>query len=81
MKKMLNIDGKRVKALVNASELTREKFVVLVQDKGFQFSTSGLDKIFRNELPRKDTEEILGIIASACRCNISDFAELETRSA
>lgn len=77
----LKIDGKRVKTFVNASEITREKFVVLVQDSGFQFSTSGLDKIFRNELPRKDTEEILGIIATACRCKLSDFAESASKSA
>ncbi len=81
MTKILSVDGKRVKAFVFKSGLSKEKVVVHVQDTGHPFSLAGLDKIFRSELPKRDTEVILGIIANSCGCQISDFAEFEKVSA
>lgn len=73
--KKIEYDGRKVKIAVVASGFTKEKVVTFVQDKGFRFSLAGLDKIFRNEFPKKDTETILGIIAENCRCDLIDLAE------
>lgn len=60
-----------------ASGFTKEQVVASVQDKGLKFSLAGLDKIYRDELPVKDTEAILTAIAEKCCVDTSDFAEPE----
>lgn len=75
------ISGKLVKKAVQKSSFTREQVVASVQDKGLRFSLAGLDKIYRNELPAKDTSEILEAIAQKCGCLVSDFAESEAQTA
>lgn len=64
-----------------ASGFTKEQVVASVQDAGFRFSLTGLDKIYRNEFPVKDTEEIVEVIALKCGCLSSDFTESEVKTA
>lgn len=75
------ISGRIVKKAVHRSGYTREQVVASVQDKGLRFSLAGLDKIYRNELPVKDREEILAAIAEKCGCSVSEFADSEAKTA
>lgn len=75
MKNTINVNGQRVRKAVMASGFTKEQVVASVQDNGLRFSLAGLDKIYRNELPVKDANDILGAIALKCGCLISDFGE------
>lgn len=81
MKTMFNINGQKVRRAVIASGFTKEQVVASVQDAGFKFSLAGLDKIYRNELPVKDTQEIVAAIALKCGCLTSNFAEDEAKTA
>ena len=81
MKNVFNVNGQKVKRMVNGSGYSKEQVVASVQDKGFRFSLSGLDKIYQNIFPVNDTEEILAAIAEKCGCSISDFGESEIKTA
>jgi hypothetical protein len=81
MKKIINVNGQRVRRAVLASGYTKEQVVAHVQDAGLKFSLAGLDKIYRGELPVKDSDAILEAIAFKCRCLASDFAESEAQTA
>lgn len=81
MKNTINVSGQRIRRAVMASGYSKEQVVAHVQDKGLKFSLTGLDKMYRNELPVKDLEEILIAIAEKCSCHVSDFAESEAMTA
>ena len=81
MKNIFNINGLQVRKAVLQSGFTKEQVVASVQDEGLKFSLTGLDKIYRNELPVKDTEAILIAIAKKCCVEISFFAESEAKTA
>lgn len=81
MKTLIDMSGQKIKRAVVASGFTKEQVVASVQDKGFRFSLAGLDKIYRNEFPVNDTEEIIQAIALKCGCLVSDFAEDEAQTA
>jgi hypothetical protein len=81
MKTSYAVSGQKIKRAVVKSGWTKEQVVASVQDKGFRFSLTGLDKMFRNEFPVNDTEEILEAIALKCGCLISTFTEDEAQTA
>jgi hypothetical protein len=81
MKTLTDMSGQKIKRAVVASGFTKEQVVASVQDKGLRFSLAGLDKIYRNEFPVNDTEDIIGAIALKCGCLVSDFAEDEVKTA
>lgn len=81
MKNEINVCGQKVRRAVIKSGYSKEQVVASVQDKGFKFSLTGLDKIYRNELPVNFTMEILIAIAEKCGCQVSDFAESEAMTA
>lgn len=72
-KLMINVTN--LKIAINRSGFTKEQVVASVQDKGWRFSLTGLDRIYRNDLPKNNSEEIIKAIAEKIRCNISDFTE------
>lgn len=75
------IDGNEIRKAVKRSGFSKEQVVASVQDLGFRFSLAGLDRIYRGEFPSKDCKEILEAIAFKCKCQVSDFAEPETKTA
>jgi hypothetical protein len=77
----LKLKGGDLKKEVTRSPLTREKLVSLIQDEGFSFSITGLDRMFRGELPAKDTEHILLSLAKHLGCPISNFVDWERKTA
>lgn len=81
MKNITNVSGHKIRKAVMASGYTKEQVVASVQDKGFRFSLAGLDKIYRDELPVRDTLEIIEAIALKCGCLTSSFAEDEVKTA
>jgi hypothetical protein len=81
MKTTIKVSGQKIRRAVIASGFTKEQVVASVQDKGFRFSLAGLDKIYRNEFPVNDTEDIIGAIALKCGCLVSSFAEDEAKTA
>jgi hypothetical protein len=81
MKHMINVSGQKVRRAVMASAYSKEQVVAHVQDKGLKFSLTGLDKIYRNELPVHFTGEILAAIAEKCGVSVSDFGESEAMTA
>ena len=80
-KSVTSVDGNEVRKAIKKSGFTKEQVVASVQDLGFRFSLAGLDRIYRGELPIYNAMEILEAIALKCRCQVSDFAEPETKSA
>lgn len=78
---MRNINGQKIRKAVMASGFTKEQVVASVQDTGLRFSLAGLDKIYRNEFPVRDSEEIIAAIALKCGCLTSSFAEDEAKTA
>lgn len=81
MKTITDVSGQKIKRAVVASRFTKEQVVASVQDRGLRFSLAGLDKIYRNEFPVNDTEDIIEAIAFKCGCLVSDFAEDEAQTA
>lgn len=81
MKTSFNIDGQKIRRAVVASRFSKEQVVAAVQDAGYKFSLAGLDKVYRNEFPVKNTEEIVAAIAFKCGRLVSDFAEDEAKTA
>lgn len=81
MKNTINVSGQKIRRAVIGSGYSKEQVVASVQDKKLRFSLAGLDKIYRNEFPVNDTEEILAAIAEKCGCSISDFGESEMKTA
>jgi hypothetical protein len=75
------VSGQKVRRAVIRSGYSKEQVVASVQDKGFKFSLTGLDKIYRNEFPVHFTDEILAAIAEKCGCSVSDFGESEMKTA
>lgn len=81
MRNISNVMGQKIRKAVMASGFTKEQVVASVQDRGLSFSLAGLDKMYRGEFPVRDTEEILFAISIKCKCQVSDFAEPETKTA
>lgn len=75
-KALSNFSGHKLKRAVVRSRFAKEQVVAHIQDKGIKFSLTGLDRIYRNELPRKETQEILAGIAEKLCCNLDDFTEV-----
>jgi hypothetical protein len=81
MKKIINVNGQKVRRAVLASGFSKEQVVASVQDAGLKFSLAGLDKIYRGELPVKDSDAILEAIAFKCHCQATEFADPEAQTA
>lgn len=79
--KEMKVSGKSIRSAVLRSAYTKEQVVASVQDKGLSFSLAGLDKVYRGELPKKDTSEILKAIADKLGCTTQDFAQSKSKSA
>lgn len=77
----ITVKGQKIKIAVTNCGKTREKVVVLVQealkDHGLSFSLAGLDKLQRDELPKKNAQIILEALADVLEKDVSDFAEFE----
>lgn len=74
-------NGQELKKQFMKSGKTREKLVSLVQDDGYSFSTSGLDRMFKGELPVKDVENLLLSLAKHLGCPLTSFTEAERKTA
>lgn len=75
-KALNNFSGQKLKKMIVRSGYTKEQVVAHVQDKGLRFSLAGLDRILRNELPKKEPHEILAGISEKLKCSAEDFTEV-----
>jgi hypothetical protein len=71
-----SFSGQQLKKMVIKSGTTKEQVVAHVQDKGHRFSITGLDRMYRGELPKTEPTEILAGIAEKLKCDPSDFMEV-----
>jgi hypothetical protein len=74
MRNITNVCGQKIRKAVMRSGFTKEQVVASVQDAGYRFSLAGLDKMYRDEFPVRDVEEIINVIAFKCGCLASDLA-------
>jgi hypothetical protein len=81
MKTILSVNGQKIRRAVILSGFSKEQVVASVQDSGLRFSLTGLDKLYRGELPVRDSDEILEAIALKCSCLAMSFANSEAQTA
>lgn len=51
-----------------------------IDEPKLSFSLSGLNKLFHGELPKMNSEIILGSLAKVLRCSAKDFSESEAKA-